>query len=207
MTIPYRRFIPLIVLLTIAALMTFLVKDFVREVIISPFLLAVWYTTLILNAFPDTFYWALFIIATVVIAIRSLTRRADLERRPRRQTIETGGPVTTWSRLIEHADDGGYSRWQLSQSLCKLTWDMVQNQDHRSMQRIEEQLRNQTLDLPSEIQAYFEAGLLPYQPLSKLQRRLRMNNSPAALDLDPAEVVSYLEQRNPLTSQNQNQKG
>jgi len=200
----FSRFLPLILILAISAFFAFLVKDFVREVIVLPLLQAVWYLTLILRSFPDLFFWTIFVLVAIFIAVKSLFRDQDDEPGVRRDRINSGGAVSLWSRLIDHAQDGGYSQWQLSQSLCKLTWDMLRDSESRSMRHIENNLRDEVLDLPPEIQAYFEAGLLPYQPMSGFKHRLKLKRAPSPLDLDPARVVEYLEEKfDPLTGENE----
>ena len=187
------RFTPLVIIIVASGILSFWVRDFVREVIVQPLLLIMWYTSLVLGSFPDTFFWVLFILAFTILALRSLARGLPRERQRRQEGFALGGPVSTWSRLVHHSSDGGYSQWQLSQSLCKLTWQLLQDERSKSMRHIEDGLRTQKLDLPADIQAYFEAGLLPYQPMSKMKRRLGLESDTPTLDLDPALVVDYIE--------------
>ena len=194
------RYLPLAVTLAITIFFVFWIRDFMREVIVQPLLLVTWYTTLIFRSFPDSFYWILFILVVTFIGIRSLLRDRQIEKRGGTGSLATTGPISSWARLIQHSGDGGYSQWQLAQSLCKLTWDLLRDERNRSMRRIEQDLQAKTLDLSPEIQAYFEAGLLPYQPTSKLKRRLGLEEADTALSLDPTEVVQFIEAKlNPIT--------
>lgn len=194
------RYLPLIITLAVTAFFVFWIRDFMREVIVQPLLLVIWYTTLILRSFPDSFYWILFILIAAFIAVRSLLRGQQADKRRAIGTLTTTGSVSSWARLVQHSSDGGYSQWQLSQSLCKLTWDLLRDERNRSLRRIEQDLQAKTLDLSPEIQAYFEAGLLPYQPASKLKRRLGLEETDSALNLDPTEVVQFIETKlNPIT--------
>ncbi|MEM7035321.1 MAG: hypothetical protein AAF629_37630 [Chloroflexota bacterium] len=202
------RFMPLAIIITVSGILSFWVSDFVGEVIVRPLLVMLWYASLILRSFPDTFFWILFILIFTVMAIRSLTGGLPRERQSRQETMVLGGPVSTWSRLVHHSNEGGYSQWQLSQSLSKLTWNLLQDERNKSMRRIEDGLRTQELDLPPDIQAYFEAGLLPYQPISTMKRRLGLEGATPALSLDPDRVVTHIEEKiDPLRSTNNTVSG
>jgi hypothetical protein len=196
-----NRFLPLIVSLLLASLLAFLVKDFVRQVIIGPLLYSLWYLTLFLKSLPEFFFWALFILIALIIAGKSLTKQSDPGRNIREASVRQGGPVSVWGRMIAHAERGGYSRWQLAQSLTRLTWNILGDGERLSLYQIQERLNEGALDLPPDVQAYFQAGMLPYQPPPRFGRR---NPDPrfAPLDLDPEEVVQFLEDKlNPLSGE------
>ena len=194
-----RRFVPLIISLALSMLLAFLIRDFVREVIVLPFLQLAWYVSLILRSFPDSLFWILFVLVALVVAVRSLFREPPEGGRVRRTGRDQGGPVTNWARLMEHAEKGGYSKWQLSQSLTKLTWEILGRERSAGIQQIEHDIQSYALDLPPEIRAYFEAGLLPYQPISAFKRRFQKQTK-TPLDLPPEQVIQYLEQQlDPLT--------
>ncbi len=196
------RCAPLIIILTISGLLSFWVRDFVSEVIVRPMLWIYWYTGLIVRSIPDTFFWAFFLVVGVIIALRSLRRDSQRQRQSRYQELVLGGSVSAWARQVSNASDGGYFQRQLAQSLCRLTWRVLQDEHRNSMSRIEEGLRTHTLDLPPDIQAYFETSFLPAQPMSKMKQRLGMQSSNVALGLDPAQVVTYLEAKlDPLSEE------
>ena len=195
-----NRFLPLIVALISAAFLAFLVKDFIRDVIILPLLYVFWYVTLFLRSLPQFLFWAIFILMALTIALRSLSRGDGAERKAKVEPPTLGGPVAVWSRLIQHAEAGGYSRWQLSQSLARLTWELLGNGERLSTQQVDARLRQGDLDLPPEVRAYFQAGMIPYQPISRLKRRLLGNHTNTPLDLNPEQVIQYLEEKlDPLT--------
>lgn len=194
-----NRFLPLILALASAACLAYLVKDFIRDVIVLPLLYVFWYLTLFLRSLPQFLFWAIFILVALIMALRSLSRERD-ERGSKIEPPALGGPVAVWSRLIHHAEAGGYSRWQLSQSLARLTWELVGDGERLTTQQIDTRLRRGELDLPPEIRAYFQAGMAPYQPISRLKRRLLGNHTNTPLDLNPEQVIQYLEEKlDPLT--------
>jgi hypothetical protein len=108
--------------------------------------------------------------------------------------------VAVWARLIQHAERGGYSRWQLAQSLAKLTWDIFGDGEPLTAQQIDARIKAGDLKLPPEVQAYFEASMSPYQPMPRFRRFFLGKTSTAPLDLNPERVVNHLEDKlNPLT--------
>jgi len=194
-----NRFLPLIISLALAGLLAFLVKDFVREVIIRPFLYVLWYLTLFLKSLPEFFFWGLFILIALIMAGKSLAKGSEPRKSTHEEKASQGGPVAVWARMAEHAERGGYSRWQQAQALARLTWHVLGDGERLSLYQIQERLyRDETLDLPPEIKAYFQACMLPYQPLPRFGRR-KLEARFAPLNLDPGEVVKFLEDKlNPL---------
>ena len=195
-----NRFLPLIIVLILAGFLGFLIQDFVREVIVTPFLYIFWYVTLFLKSLPEFLFWGIFILITLIIAIKSLPGPEDIIEQRRVGKRNQEGSVALWSRLIHHAEKGGYSKWQMAQLLSKLTWDILGDGERLSIQQIDKRLKAGDLDLPPEIKAYFRAGILPYYPVSRFQHFFQARREATPLDLDPEEVVRYLERKlNPLT--------
>lgn len=194
-----KRFLPLIGVLGLAAILGFFIKDFVRVVIVEPLLQVFWLVSLFLQSLPQFLFWMLFVLVALIIAVRSLGRGKRVDEPVRRQGGPPGGPVAVWSRLIQHAEAGGYSKWQLSQSLAKLSWALLGDGERLSAQQIDARIKAGQFDLPPEISAYFQAGMMPYQPVSKLKSRLSLRKSSTPLDLNPEQVIRFLEDElNPL---------
>ena len=189
------RFVPLIIMLTCSVGLAFWMHDFVRDVIVRPMLLFGWLVTMAYNSLSDFLLWSLFLCIGGIIALRSLVGGPRRTQSNRDGEVMAGGAVSDWSRLVEHAAQSGYSRWQLSQSLCRLSWHLLQDDRSKRFRDIEAGLRGQTLSLPPDIQAYFEAGMSTYQPVPKLKQRLGLASDSAALSLDPSHVIDYLEAR------------
>ena len=186
-------------MLVLAALFGFLVRDFVREVIVQPFLYVIWFITLFLRSLPQFFFWIVFVLLALFVAARSLRGRKQVAQKVYREPAQLGGPVAVWARLIHHAERGGYSRWQLAQSLAKLTWDIFGDGERLTAQQIDARIKAGQLKLPPEIQAYFAASMTPYQPTSRFRRFLLGKGSATPLDLNPEQVVAHLEDKlNPL---------
>jgi hypothetical protein len=190
-----NRFLPLIVSLLATIALFFVVDDFIHRVIVSSLLYVSWFLTLVLGSIPQLVFWAAFIVVALVIAGKSLAQRRTIRQHSQMRTAHAQGPVATWSALLERSDTQEFSRWRLARALRKLTWDVLSPDVGLNHLSSQEQAGNLGLFLPPAIQAYFEAPLPWAQRISLIQRRRRSRNRATTLDLDPEQVVAFLESR------------
>lgn len=165
----WARFVPLIIMLVISVGLSFWMRDFVRDVIVRPMLMLGWLATMMYNSLSDALLWGLFLFIGGIIALRSLLGGRRYQRLHRDEGPVAGGAVSDWSRQVQRASESGYAQWRLAQSLGKLSWRLLQDERSKKMRDIEVGLRAQKLVLPPEIQAYFEAGMSSYRPMSNMK--------------------------------------
>jgi hypothetical protein len=168
----------------------FVIENFVRDVIAGPVLYAFWILRLFLASIPQTLIWVSLIVLGLVLAYRSLAHR------PRLQTNISAEPPTSTrveelARLIDQAEQSTFGRWRLSQRLGGLVVAMLADEQRVSQREIHRQIDRNELPLSPEMRAYLQARLSTVQGGGRLSRA----RTRPALDLDPNEIVQFLEDR------------
>jgi hypothetical protein len=187
-------------ILLIAAVLAPIFRNFVREVIIIPFLYIFWIGRFVVEAIPQAGLWSCFLIIISLILAIGL-----VDKQKRKSTLYLAGNldegrVTGWVKLIQQAETDHYFKWRLAQRLQKVALNVIAHQQGQSLKQTRQQLRQGELDISPEVQAYFQASLQSLGHLPAPKRFFR-TNSPATspLDLDPEHVIQFLEQLDPAT--------
>jgi hypothetical protein len=185
-----KSFIPLILTSLLALILFFLVRDFLRTVIITPMLYVSWFITLIAGSISQGMVWVVFILFMVIIAFNSLKKRAPEHTTISQIRLKKTGQVEKWTRLLDHAQKDHFTKWRLANELKHLTQKIFSSpNDGNEMENPDD------LELPTQICAFFEAQM-PQK--NSLWNRLTTNSNDetqTALDLDPEIVIQYLEKR------------
>lgn len=173
------------VLLLGSLVLAYFLRDLIYELVIVPLAYTLWWGGLIYQAVPQLVKWIVLLVTLAIVVIWRLI--PDLEVAPQvkqpRRRIE--GRMETLVVGIARARSSNYFKWQLANRLGRLA------------RRMSESPRSTPgSDSPVDaVQRYLAAGLnqsfvdfpTPRGPFSP--RR------PTALDVDPAEVIAYLESR------------
>ena len=175
-----------------------------RESIVMPVLYLVWLGRLIFRSIPDVLWWAWLLLMAFIIAGKSFAGRMRSARVKYRQIPLTEGPVSTWARRIQVSGQGSYFRWRLAHEIAELGLDLLMPYDRSASRRRERDGFVEALTAPPEIKAFFQAGMSaqPWESMylsAKLKRWLRIGHHPTALDLDPAQAVTFLEENTERT--------
>ncbi len=182
-----KPYIPLILSLLLAVILFFIVEDFVKTVIVKPFLYVIWFFSLILQSIPQEAIWVGFIVLMLLFSYFSLVKEKASRSSARTLPLSRKlSPIEKWSRLFENAQISHLSKWRLSKELKLLTQDILTS-------NLNPENQNNSLsdsDLPEEIIEFFETR----QPSSS-QIHALPGETATALDLDPEVVVQYLEKR------------
>ncbi len=216
-----RRSIPwryIILTLLLALPLMWLLRDVARSMIVMPIRYALWVGEIILAVVPQPFFWMLFLLLVLRIAIRSLARGKKRARRKAQPPIRYPGQVEVWLRRINLTSQGNYSKWGLARYLGRLTLDILAYQGRYTPNEIREQLRAGQLNMDPSIEAYLLAGVTARPPetyglFAGLRRRLsawfkpllelvpraisKHNNKSevSPLDLNPEGLVKFLEEK------------
>lgn len=192
-----HRLLPLALVLLLAGLLALAFRDFVREAIVLPIAYAAWVVSLLLESLPQIIPWMIFLAIGLVIALGSLIARPKPARAAGGGAPHPRGPVEALARQIDLAAQGYYFRWHLARRLRNLAVDTIAYRRRSTPEQVKQQLDAGTLSLPPAIRAYLEAELAfgPVSRFADLLRRVRPGAPAFAspLDLDPAEVVRFLE--------------
>lgn len=190
------RFFRLALVLLLAALITPFLKDFIRDVLLLPLLYAAWLARIVFDSIPQLAIWIVFLIIALLIALRSLSGRRLARPETRERPVTVVGRIESWAHLIDRAGQEHYARWRLARELRKLALAILAAEKQLSTEQIKQQLTEGRLDMPPEIRAYLLASMTSFSYLSPT--RFWFRKKPAgssALDLDPEQVLQFLEER------------
>ncbi|MFZ1752095.1 MAG: hypothetical protein WBO46_00045 [Caldilineaceae bacterium] len=184
-----RRYLPLALVLLITAILVISLDNFLQEMVIQPILFTLWFVGLVLSSLHQSVFWGVLLFVALVLILRSLGRSERLPKTVPEKRYPSQGQVRRWMGLLERAENQRFARWNLAQSLRKLTQDILSPDERRDKQRAPIELT-----LPSDIADYFDAKLPPAQSLGLRQRLQTKPSQPShPLDLDPEVVVDFLE--------------
>lgn len=186
-----RRRIGLAALILVpVVVMAIVLRDFVREELIGPVLYVYWLVRLFLESIPQIWEWVVFVVVATILVVRNFAARPTLPQLRRAETADHGH-VEELARLLHQARGDTFARWRLAQRLGGLVGDVLANQERVSQREIWRRLDRGRLNVSAPLRAYLTAQLRSVRPSGV--RGLLPHSSP--LDLDPREVVQFLEDR------------
>ena len=190
------RFVRLVLVLLLAALLTPFLKDFIRDVLLLPLLYAAWLARIVFDSIPQIAIWIVFLVVALLIALRSLSGGRAARFASRELQVTVVGRLKSWASLVERAGQEHYARWRLARELRRLTLAILANEKHLSPEQIRQDLAAGRLDLPPEIRDSLLASMTSFNYFSPTRFWFwKKPAGPSALDLDPEQVLQYLEER------------
>lgn len=197
-----KRLLPLGLIVLVALLLSPFLQTFVRELIVIPLLYLFWIGRFVYAAIPQSVLWSVLVgILALIMGLSLLLGRRKRKRRAHRPAEPPGGRIEGWAKLIQQAQNDDYFKWRLAQQLQKLTLNTLAHQRGQSLKQTRRQLREGTLEMPTDVQAYFQTSLQPLANLRPPKTLFSPKTDVASpLDLDPLKVVEYLESLNHETS-------
>jgi len=183
-----KRWFSLSLLLLLAVLLTWWVRDAVADLLV-PLYYLYWISRRLLEAIPQAAIWAVFLFVALLLAIGSLVRRPTAAPPRRRPGPPRQDRIEAWAKLLGQAGQETYYKWQLAQRVQELTLDALAHQERLPVKTLRQRLNRGQLDLPPEIEAYLQASLTSFSHFAGPKRQ----SSP--LDLDPERVIQFLEEK------------
>ena len=174
-----KRWLPLGLILVLAALLTPLAQGYTREAIVRPLLYFYWVGRLIFESIPQVVFWSIFLIVILFFAMKSLWQtkpRLRLARQPKAARPEE------------------YYKWRLAQRLNKLVVTALAQDERIEPREVRRRLAGKQLELSPEVQAYLEAGMTSFSHFLGARPRFRLRRQSTALDLDPERIIQFLEE-------------
>lgn len=172
--------------LAAVALLAFWLQGTIQDVCIFPAIELFWIAGLMLRSIPQWVFWSLLVAGGVLAALISLGRHwsVALWRAEKREQAAVPGPIEKLARHIHNTRRGTYFKWLIAHRLGELAQSVAWQQgggatgDQRA--------------IPPQVQAYLEAGM-DRPPMDRGRWRFRRRRPPTPLDLDPSQVVEYLD--------------
>lgn len=189
----WRTMVPILVA---AGVLSFFLRGLMRENIVAPLAYLVWVGHLIFLSIPQAGIWVVFILITLIIALRSLIKKQKLPPPAPRPVKGRVKRIASWAKIIRQKDEDYYYRWQLAQQLQKLTVDALAIVERVECGEIRRRLEHGAIaDMSPQILAYLQAGVTSFAYLADKKPRFGFVKPASPLDLDPALVIQYLEDK------------
>lgn len=173
----------LLAILVISALLAYLLRDVVYEVVVVPLAYVWWVAGLYYSAIPQWVVWTVLLVLLALVVLwnaipdfRSSGRKEPVRRWPEGQVEE----LTRW---VVRARHGNYFKWQLANRLGRIA------------RALEEGWARGGGRPPADptVEKYLDAGL-NYSFVDFPSRRSRFERARRTpLDVDPTIVADYLE--------------
>jgi hypothetical protein len=186
----------IVVILLAAAVLTFFLRGLMRENIVGPLMYLAWIGQLVFWSIPQAGIWAFFIFIALVIALKSLVKRQPPPSKIPTPKTDRTKRIGTWAKSIRQADEDFYYQWQLAQELQKLTVQALANLERVERSEIRRRLEQGTIaDMSPEILAYLKAGVASFAHSADKKTRFGLGKQTSPLNLDPEQVIQYLEDK------------
>jgi hypothetical protein len=191
------KYVVLAAVLLAGFLLAFFVHDFFRELLLYPLVYLYWSIRIIYEGVPGVIWWGIAIALLVLLALKSLTRRGESEQPAEDYADISLTRPQTWMRQLKKTKHGDYFKWQLAREISQLTLAHIANNERLTLEQAQVKLTDGQLDLPPHIQAYLAAGTLArsYGNYTQIESQLRLPGTKSPLDMNPEEIVSYLESK------------
>ena len=182
--------------LPLSLIVAYLLMESVRSYILEPMVFAYRIERLIYEALPQGFWWGLFILVLVIIALRSIKFEPLALPRKQPKDEQRQSRAQDWRQLVASTGRGSYSRWLLAREIADLTLRVIAHQERISLGQARNQLKSGQIQLPPEIQAYVQMGLdaPSFRQYTDFLAYLRSSPRSAPLEMDPEIIIEYLEE-------------
>lgn len=156
---PARRWLLLVGVLVIAALLAFPLRDAIYETIVVPIAFIGFQLGLFYRSLSQAIWWWVIIALVLFMLIFSLvpplrpTRRKEPKSRPRRGQVED---LAIW---LGRAKGGMYFKWLIANRLGKLAYQMLLHRESGRSRSVFAPLVGTDWDPSRDLQTYLETGL------------------------------------------------
>ena len=203
----------------LVAALTLVLRDWVRDVILTPILFILWLGGLLIKSTPQWIFWGVFLVMALLILANSL----GTGKRPDQNVdrAEPGHPrrerVLFWAKQIRWRARRDFSPLGNGEPLRRLVLEVIAFQERLSLTEVEQRLESGELDVPPTIRTCLQHKLTPEpsSPVSlweRLQHRwadfgrrahvlisglteARSYTQPSPFDSELESVVQFLEDR------------
>ncbi|BCX02086.1 MAG: hypothetical protein KatS3mg053_0024 [Candidatus Roseilinea sp.] len=192
---PAQLLIAALVLIGVGVL-TFALRDAVREAVVIPLAYAVWLTDLLLRSLPQSLFLAVLLIISVVIVLRGLLQAGARSGDPPLRSVagSARSRLGFWARQLGNLDHSQFAREQTAQEMRSLMLKTLAHTHQLDPNEVMARLRSGTLNVPPEIEALLRnrQGWMQVEqpgsahPLASLWRRLCRTFQPARRMTDQA---------------------
>lgn len=188
-----QRGLIMAVLLVIAALLAFPLRDAIHETIVIPMAFLFWELSLLYHSLSQVVWWGVAVaVVFLMIAISLLpkfesTRKDESKSKPKRGQVED---LAIW---LGRAKSGVYFKWLIANRLGKLAYQILLHREAGRPRSVFAPLLGTDWEPSKELQTYLETGL--HGSFSDFPTPKRSLTAPpkTPLDYEVKEAVEFLE--------------
>lgn len=175
-------------------LISFMLKDFVRENLAAPSIQLV----RLFKDLPQSFIWFVFVIFVFTVAYASLNRWKPLQitLRKKEKTVPRGN-IEKLADMVKRAEKGGFSKYLYLQYLGELSVQTLACKKKTTPENIRNLIVSDELDIPSDILAYLNYLVQNSSYRYGAPRDARSSNwkKLETLKIEPSRVVRFIEEQ------------
>jgi hypothetical protein len=188
-----RRWIVLALVVLLAAVLTYLLRDFINDKVVVPLAYLWWRVGLYYHVVPENGWWATVVVIVFFMVLRSFNTEEPSHDRDLAESQPAQGPVEELTIWLMKKSNSAYYRWLVANHLAKLVRGFLIQSDGRDAGRWDILYSGSAWDPPEAVGAYLRSGL------NRPTASFRSSSAPwgrsqmAPVDLDPEQAVAYLE--------------
>ena len=191
---PVQRGLILAGILLIAALLAFLLRETIYEIIVIPVAYVAWNLNLLYRSFSQGTWWSVIVFTVLFLLIFSLVPQPSFYRRVERKVRPSQGQVESLATWLHKAEKGIYFKWLVANRLGKLAYQILLQRESGRPRSVFTPLLGVDWEPGKELQQYLETGL--HGSFADFPNTSRFSAHQATpLDLDVAEAVDFLEEQ------------
>jgi hypothetical protein len=185
------------VVVTLALVMAFPLRDWTQRMFITPLAVILWTLGLFYRSMPQLLWWVLSVLVVLVLLLSSLAPPEVFSLRNRDKSKPPQGPVENLALSIQKTRSGAYFKWMVANRLGKLAYQMLIQREGGRNRSVFAPLVGVDWEPSPSLQKYLEVGLHgSFAEYPDSERILRLNGSP--LDVEIHEAVAFLEERSEI---------
>lgn len=188
-----RRRLILAAIFFSALVLAFFLRDLVERLVILPLVYIWWLLGVYYSVLPQSFLWILLVGVVALSAITALMPRFATRELFQPSIKLPKGQVEGMVEWLEKSQRGGsYYRWLVANRLGKTAREILAQREGQPISKKFGRLSGRDWNPPRKIDDYLENGLngsFADYP----RRRFWQKPDPTPLDVDPQQVIEYLE--------------
>ena len=202
-----RRLLTLLSAVVLTAILTLVLRDFVREYVVLPLVNLGWIAWIGVLSVPQAIYWGAFLLLALIVAVRSLSSGSNrISGRFERSVPRYRSPSRYgyWQTGLKSISQSSFAHERVERELQTLVLQILAEQRRLAVEEMREQLFQGTLDISAEAQVIkdlFELTPHAFSPpaprglLAWLARLFGRSTPHTTSSLDIPGVVAWLEEQ------------
>ena len=194
MSTRWGRWLAVVGVVVIAALLAFPLRGIVNELIVVPIAYIFWLLRLLYISTHQVIWWIAILLVVLFILGKSLLPELKPLGKLVTPTRRERGKVESLATSLQKSNKGIYFKWLVANRLGKLTHEILLQRGNGKPRSVFAPLTGEGLEPTPEMQQYLEKGLHgSFAEFPNTGNRYFASPSKTSLDHDVAEVIEFLE--------------